>query len=867
MAKQDEIWVGLAQELLARPDVRPDVKAKLEATLAAGEPEAIATRVRDVLASEVAASSRAERPRSAASAPAPASAQDRAAARQAHALLNHGLREAERAGGGEISQRLFHFLRDALGRYGAAYAQAGAPSDLESAEAASARVLQAVSARTVPGRSARVGVLTPAEVSALAAGRVRVDQLATVRASGDWEGDVERWRHDGSVDADRRAALASATLRDGEYVLAVIQPGDDGERVDVYPIAGNGKAAQQPVARLSAPPSVERVSVASALVRPAVAQRKAGRPQATARPAAARRASPARAARQREDLGEARQAAIAVGQARVAMYADILRGRSDLHGAARRAAERRLERMREESDALVGATSIEQVRGLANKWQRELGTDISRFAERGLDPIGGEASRLETLSRLGALGVRLDELTRAGTDAEPAARAMRGAGEARELVRSLEPADSVFDTLPGPSVSAAAQRAEARPVPGESLATGVILEGARRAASPTAGRQQGLRELAGAGRRLRQALTSADAMRRSGLALSSSLMPLLRSEMPSDIRPDMRSPLLRSVLLPAMQQVSGRGRAAARRDGGAGAGAGPGAGPQIPANPEALFAMLLGEEGLSLIENMPSLARNIMSQMGGLAERLGSAGEMPNLQALERAGEVLRERLSGLSMIPEGVPDVDQIGDTVRDREVGEAVGMSLEGAAGDLVSEAGIDDVAGALAEEGQALAGALKDKIKQYVDIPSDTRLFAGPIATAALGEMGALGASVGRDIYVREDVLARGGADAAAIVGHEAVHADRSRRGAGSVETEEKEAYRVEGLIRDSFNLSELVREQPPAPAGASAPAGAPSGEAEANEGMKRGALIEELVSAVTDLMSWEIFAGKQRTGDPG
>lgn len=864
MAKQDEIWVGLAQELLARPDVRPDVKSRLEATLEAGEPEAIATRVREVLAAEVAASSRSERPRAASPAHTQPSPQDRAAARQAHALLNHGLRAAEQASGGEISQRLFHFLRDALDRYGAAYAQAGAPRDMESAEAASARVLQAVSARTVPGRSARVGVLTPAEVSALAAGRVRADQLATVRASGDWERDVERWRQDGSVDAGRRAALASPALRDGEYVLAVIQPGDDGERVDVYPIAGNGQAAQRPVARLSAPPSVERVSVASALVRPAVAQRKA-RTQAGARPAAVRRASPARAARQREGLSEARQAAIAVGQARVAMYADILRGRSDLHGAARRAAERRLERMREESEALVGATSIEQVRGLAGKWQRELGTDISRFAERGLDPIGGEAARLETLSRLGALGVRLDELTRAGTDAEPGARALRGGGEARELVRSLEPADSVFDTLPGPSVSAAAQRAEARPVPGESLAAGVILEGARRAASPTAGKQQGLRELAGAGRRLRQALTSADAMRRSGLALSSSLMPLLRAEMPSDIRPDMRSPLLRSVLLPAMHQVSGRGRTAARREGGAGSG--PGAGPQIPANPEALFAMLLGEEGLSLIENMPSLARNIMTQMGGLAERLGSAGEMPNLQALERAGEVLRERLSGLSMIPEGVPDLDQIGDTVRDREVGEAVGMSLQEAAGDFVSEAGIDDVAGALAEEGQALTGALKDKIKQYVDIPSDTRLFAGPVATAALGEMGALGASVGRDIYVREDVLARGGADAAAIVGHEAVHADRSRRGAGSVETEEKEAYRVEGLIRDSFNLSELVREQPPAPGGASAPAGAPSGEAEANEGMKRGALIEELVSAVSDLMSWEVFAGRQRTGSPG
>ena len=842
----------MANDLLERSDVRCEVRRDLERALEISYPEKLAEAVRRVLAGAITERRRAEERSSEHLRVNRERAVSRA--RQALSLVDHGLRAAK-TDEGLLAPRLVRFMRRALLDYVDAYEQAGRPDDLESPECVVARALERLTQSTVLGRPPRVGVLRADEVAGVATGALPVSATATVLATGNLERDLERWHGSNEIPDTRQEKLKSGDFGDGEYLLTIVRPSARGQEIEIHPISAGGRPAPEPIARFSGPVQVEPVSVVDLFVTPQVSEPS---PEALRQ----RDIVPERAPLQ-PHIGELRQTAVALNQVRIGLYAEILRARSDLRGAARQAAERRLERMQLESSALAESDApLAMVQRYLSQWSKELGRDLTALSAKiGLPSVDETFTRqLGALSRMGALRARFESLR---TGAEGIVSRTDGflglSGEARILLQPASSARSVFDSLSGPAVAPGVERSERQSVAGERLSTQIMLRDAERATTPARKTQRYLREVARAGRRLGQALTTASAMGQSGLGLSSDLTPLLRpAGMPSVIRADTRSPLLRHLLLPAMERVSGPKQALARRAKGPGA--------ATPA-PEQLFGALLGERGMELIEKRPELAKNLLGQMGELSSRLSQAGESPSMGALSRAGAEMRERLSGISAI-----DDDDAGGVSQPTEgevaadvVGTAVGVppegpptSIEDATG-MAAEA-VSDVAGALEQEGAALAGELRDRIEPFVSIGSGTRIFAGAIASRALDEMGAMGASVGRDIYVHQQMIQRGGADAAAVIGHEAVHAQRSRLGSGSVESEEEEAYKVESKIRESFQLGELAREQTPDLPGE----GEDDPASESDKDAKTEVMINDLADAVSDL--WEEEAGLS-TLNPG
>ena len=839
-SSRHNVWIGLATDLLDRDDIRPDIRQEVERALQHSDPAAVADSVRHALAGAITKHQREEE-RLLEQARTSKERQLKLA-RQALSLIDHGIRRVQESPE-HLATGLVRFLKSALLDYVGAYDLAGRPDGLESSEQVVARVLDQLSRRTVLGRPARVGVLHANEIAGVATGAVPLTATATVVSTGSLQRDLEKWHGSSEIPEDRRRQLQNGDFGDGEYVLTVIQPTAAGEQITVHPISAGGRPTPEPIARFTGPKQAEPIPVVNVIVAPAVTE-----PLPQVRQPVQigdyRRALP-----QIDDL---RQTAVALNQSRIGLYAEILRTRSDLRGAARQAAERRLERMELESAALADDDApIGTIHHYLSQWSKELGRDLTALSAKiGLPSVEGTFTRrLGALSRMGALQSRFDSLKAGAEGVVYRSGVFSGlSDEARVLLQPESSSRSIFDSFSGPRVSSGAQRAEARSVAGEKLSSQVMMRDAERATAPARKTQRYLREVARAGRRLGQALTTASVMSQSGLGLSSRLSPLLRpAGMPSVIRADTRSPLLRHLLLPAMEQVSGPNRALARRASGASA---------QSQTPEQLFGALLGERGMELIEKRPELAKNLLGQMGDLAQRLSRAGEAPSMGALRRAGMEMRERLSTVSAIEDddagGAPQPTE-GEVAAD-VVGAAVGVPPEGSVPSIeeassMAETAVSDVAGELAQEGAPLASALKERIEPFVQVGADTKVYSGAIASRALDEMGAMGASIGRDIYVHQRMMQLGGADTAAVIGHEAVHAQRSRLGGGSVESEEEEAYKVEAKIRDSFQLGELAREQAPDLPGK----GEDDPTAESEKDAKTDVMINDLADAVSNL--WE------------
>lgn len=830
---QDITWIGLAGELLARRDLKPAVRAQLKQALEVGDPDVAGARVKALLASAVA--ERAADARTDGAAP-----QSEGEARRARALVSHALKQLDQSSDG-LDPRLERFLSTALSSYAAAYRSAGEPKGLEAPADLVGSTLDSLRSKHAMARRARVGVLTPAEVQEIAAGTRRLADTATVASSGDIERDLDAWREASHTPSERMERLREGSLGDGEYVLALIEPGPTGERVAVHPLTGAGAPSARPVAQFAAPVSAEPVSMVRLMVEPVVTQ---------AAPTGVR--APVLVAAEPADVSNQLQAAIAINEARIALYAQTLRGRSDLRGAARLAAERRLERMEQETAALAsGSPDAATLGRFLTQWGKELSRDLASLRTRLAPPTSDGFSRgLSALSRMGALQQRLSDLDRA-VAGQPDVDGYTGLGGERLLLRPDSPAESIFDTLRGATVAAAGARSEGRSAVGEGLSTDVTLRAAGRSAVPTGRRQRALDAVMRAGQRLRQALTTAAQGTQAGLAIDSGPRPLLRPQgMPSVIRADMRSPLLRNVLLPAMQQVSGPSKALART-------AQRSASSGSTWSPEQLLGTILGSEAIRIIEERPELARSLLGQMGDLAGRLERSDKPPSKGAIRRAGQEMRERVSMITAATDDESDDHGAAANEATDAVGAAAGFAPAGVPATLeeatsMASQTISDVAGDLAQEGQALSSALKDRIGPFVDWGDDMQLYSGPVASAALDEMGAMGASIGRDVYVHQRVMQRGGVEAAAVVGHEAVHAQRSRLGQGSIETEEAEAYRVEAEIRSSFTLGELAKEHKPEVPGK----GENDPQAEAEEAGRRDIVAKDLLDLVAIRLEEEV-----------
>jgi hypothetical protein len=168
------------------------------------------------------------------------------------------------------------------------------------------------------------------------------------------------------------------------------------------------------------------------------------------------------------------------------------------------------------------------------------------------------------------------------------------------------------------------------------------------------------------------------------------------------------------------------------------------------------------------------------------------------------------------------------------------------------------VEDVAGALAQEGVALGREMRDRITAAgVDIGYGQRIMSGPLTTAALGEMGARGATIGRDVYVRQDILTQGGPAAAATVAHELTHANQPT--GMSVESAEAQAYQVEAAVSQSFNMSELAREQPAKVPGKQDTSGP---GAKTQKESKEEVIVDELADAVLELWTGALQQARWR-----
>jgi hypothetical protein len=829
------IWGALAEELLGRADIRPEIRRSLETALE--KDGAARTRgIKNVLAKALASPSKM-----ADDSPI-RRFDDIAAAKQSLALIEHGINRVARADD-LVGERLCRFLSDAVRGYADAHSRAGAPSDLESVGKVARRVLDAVAARRTMQARTRIGVLKVDEVAALASGARTPQELGTIVAGGDAASDLRRWRADAAVSDDRKSALQSGDFADGEYLFTVLRPTPQGQILEVHPIASDGWAAPAPIITVEAPRSVEPVSAAAVLIAPVVTRVGEPRqqlPNFRGEDAGARKQDLAV-----QEGARLRAAAVAINQARVALYGEILRARTDLRGAARVAAERRLERIQLESDVLAGGEVEHSVlRGFIDQWSKELSRDVGRLSARiGLPSQASYNRQLGALSKMGALQQRLDNLRRSADGLEPKIGTYTIPGDGGRVLAQSQASSSVFDELPAVEMARAGYTTLGQSLAGERLTTDVMLRDAQRAMKPSRDVHRLVKDVAAAGKRLRQALTTMSTAQETGLAMSSDLKPLLRPKgMPAVIRPDTRSPMLRHYLLPAMERVSGPKRTFARRN--------TGAAQSVKLPPAALYGLILGEAGRDLADRMPEAAKSILTGMGELSQRIADSGTTPSLAALTAAGSEIANQVSMLAPGDEdvGVVGEPSEGDLLADA-VGDAVGLAIEApvTAADQVTDPAmeVDELAGRLEGESTQISSEIRAAIEPFVELSSTTRVMAGPVASAALDEMGALGATVGRDIYLHKNVLGGDPRRAATVLGHEAVHAQSF---GGSVESQEEAAYAIEEQIRASFELGELAKERRPDVPGKGE--GDPSKKAD--EDSKKEIVIDELADAVLALM---------------
>lgn len=831
----------------------------MEAALKRGDLTASAEEIRSILARSTA---RISLPLSSAAAPVSRRGHS-TAARQALALIEHGLSQLQ-AAPELVPVRLAQFLREALTSYAYTYDQAGQPEELTPPDKVADRMLARLENRQVAARPARVGLLTAREVAAIAAGQLTPAQAPTVRASGRISQDIQAWYANTAVPQERKEILQNGKFEDGEYLLAFIQPTMEGQTIEIHALTSAGRPTPAPVARFEVATELEPVSAAEVLVAPAITGQV---PEQRDRLLGL---IPEEPEEDRTSIGHLREAAIEINQARIDLYAEILRQRTDLRGAARLAAERRLQRMEQESEGLAsGAPEPRAVERSLASWAQEISRDLVHFAARSKPQEQPEAqsAALDALARMGAVKTRLEDTLAAVRGVAPSqGNYPRLSEQARVLVSPQLEASSIFDTIGQAPIASTAQRAGRETVGGESLATSIMLKDAERTAPPARETRDLVRALATAGKRLQQALTDIGTLGESGLQLSSTLRPLLRTEgMPSDVRPSTHSPLLRNLLLPAMERVSGPGKALARMPSLTGA----------SLTPEALYGVVLGEAGKELAERKPQVARNLLEQMGGLSQRLQQAGGVPSVAAIAQAGQEMREQVASLATQAEA-PDASTAEEAATEA-VGETIGAGLDKGMAVIDSAGGaagsaVDQVAEALEQEGSALSSEIKSRIEPFVNISAEARVFSGPVATAALSEMGAEGATVGSDIFVRQDIVRAGPQVAAPVIGHEMVHAQKLFR---SVESEEQEAYGVEAAIRRGISrattgplyrlqeeLKELASDQPYA-ADLDVPGVSKPG-AEASKESKSENLIDALTDKVAELWAREVDTAKQRSG---
>ena len=593
------VWTELARELVARPDVRPELKTTLRQALTDSDSERAATAIRSALArsmSDAGSSDRRRQRHVAEREAAQAKASD--AARQTRALVEHGLARLEAGGDEVVSGRLCAFLRDQLFDYADAIAVAGEPVALAPPNKLAERVLEALASRQVMARPLRIGILSSEEVAAVASGRLDPTESLTIRSTGDAEADLAAWQQSNEVEPARRQAIGAGEFADGEYLLAIVEPTASGQRLVVHPITADGDTVPEPIERFDIPGRDEAISAARLILEPAVTLAPGARPAMMAA-----RLGPSTS--DTSSLQNVRDLAVALNQARIDLYTQILESRSDLVGGARFAAERQLERMVAESSTLARDDQAAHIGVVITKWRDELTRDMAVLLAKSDD--------IEALSRLGALRHRLESARTAMEGVERGERALRGAGEQTLVFArpALEPT-SVFDNLAGASLARGAS-ASAQPVAGEALTADVVTRDAERSTRPSRETRKLVAAVKSGGEQLRRALTSMSVLQESGLSLSSRLRPLLRAAMPSNLEPDLRSPLMRNVLLPALEQVSGKAgarasKAAVQRMAGM-------SGPAV--RPEALYGMLLGSTGVELVERRPEVARQRSDPDGG----------------------------------------------------------------------------------------------------------------------------------------------------------------------------------------------------------------------------------------------------------
>jgi hypothetical protein len=794
---QSRVWTELARELCARRDLRAEVRTALERALEDDDPEAAAPAIREALAEAVAGAERGQtRTARAAADEAERQRRELAQARHSQSLVQHAL--VRLASGGEvITPRLAAFLREEVEHYARARERLTDPKGLEEPRALAARVLAAAETHRVMARPLRVGILTPGEVAALASGALDPSAAGTVRSTGDLTADLKRWQTSRTVDEARKAAVAQGTFDDGAYLLAILEPTAEGHHVVAHPITMHGETTPEPIEEFSIRGGEEPIPVVQLLVEPAVREPQARQPEGVAPTVGEPRREPAPTA----DLPGLWAAAVALNQARLSLYARILEQRADLGDAARVEAERQLARMQRESEELASTAEPARLAGFFSKWSEELTRDMQRL--QGASARG--ASDVDALSRMGALRHRVEGVRASIERSERRRRPLRGAGrEERLLARpAVEPA-SIFDGLVAPTMARAARGAASKAVVGESLTADVLARDAVRSARPSRETRQLVKAIQEGGKQLQKALTTMHGVHDSGLSLSSELQPLLRAAMPSDLRPDLRSPLMRNVLLPALEQVSGRARTMARRVAPAQTA------PALTA--DALYGMMLGKTGADLIQQRPDAAKNLMAQFTSFARsaegsHVGSTGA-----SFLRMGQELVARLTAQTRGDEvSEAAAAQAAAIQAAAELPHAMVPPVSRAAGVPAYQASrahvIDDVAQALHAEGGTLQASLKETVAPFLpgDIPYAQRVFQGAMTDEILSMMGAAGATVGGDIYMRSGLSAQQKAEIAA---HELTHVTQ-RKGA-SLESMEQQAYAVEAHMSSYFEGAELAAE---------------------------------------------------------
>jgi hypothetical protein len=843
-AFKTDSWLELGRELSLCADLPSRDLAALEQALNHDDPRMAAKGVRSVLLNKLVSETAKSRPH-ALSYGGTRKQQERA--EQALQLIEHGLNSLN-AMTGPVPQHLCDYLVDGLRRYGEALEGSSQADSKGRFRRVAERLLSGISRHIVHSEETRIGILKPSEVASFAAGTGTVERMKTVRGTGDHAQDLLRWKRARSSDAKIQEQLQSGSVKDGEYLLGVFRGGGSRTYLDLYPITQGKKISSQYVSRVQVDPGPSRMNAVTALLS-SEALLSGSEGPALASPATFQSGGDdSKAVPFRGILASA----VALNQARVTLYGEILRRRSDLKGAARTSSEQRLRRMSLETEVM--AHSVDDPEGatfLMGRWRSEIQRDLSRLSQRmGLPSIDETyITQMGALSQLGAFYSKAGHLRGELSAHLPTGSRMLRRRQGRSVFRPSLSEPSAFAYARSTPFSRA-ERHDRRLVVGEALSTQVMVRDAARSVKPDRTHQAYISRVAKAGRRLMQALTTRSVQQSTGLLPRTNLRPLLRPEgMPTVVRPDTRSPLLRHVLLPAMERVSGPSQAQARR-------ASPG---ESSMPPEMLLGAILGDTAINLVEERPELARNLLGQMGGLIDRLDAAGIAPTIEVIKAVGDDLRSQVGGVSD-PGDDGGAQPTESEVATDVVSEAVGMPVKSEGDPMAGMEGVDGAVDAVAAEmeleGEVLKTSLIDRISPYVEIDPSTRVFSGKLASLALQEMGALGASIGQDIYIHQKVLAKGGVEAAAVLGHEAVHVQRSRLGMASVESEEEAAYQVESEIRASFDLA---LEQPPD--GGPGTAGEEPGESEAKEA-KSDMIINELVDAVATLWERDIWEMNNR-----